>query len=144
MLTVSCDSMSGMSFWTIKSSGSILSPWIVFKVLLWCCSYENLPKKTSLCGFRPSKTGGSVVVDLLFIVTPIVGVCNCSSSSFAITKNVSWWGRESWLLCLICLPGVSWLLRGSASRCHGFVCSLWLWSFLIILAIFEPATETGY
>ena len=23
-------------------------------------------------------SGGSVVVDLLFIVTPIVGVCNCS------------------------------------------------------------------
>ena len=39
------------------------------------------------------KGGGSVVVDLLFIVTPIVGVCNCSmfcckllnvDSSFAI------------------------------------------------------------
>ena len=37
--------------------------------------------------------GGSVVVDILFIVTPIVGVCNCSmfccallyvNSSFAI------------------------------------------------------------
>ena len=25
-----------------------------------------------------SKGGGSVVVDFLFIVTPIVGVCNCS------------------------------------------------------------------
>ena len=24
----------------------------------------------------------------------------------------SWWGRESWLLCLVCLPGVSWLLSG--------------------------------
>ena len=44
----------------------------------------------------------------------------------------SWW-RESWLLCLVCLSGVSWLLRGSSSRCHGFVCSLWLWYFLIIL-----------
>ena len=31
----------------------------------------------------------------------------------------SWWGRESWLLCLICLPGVSWWLGGSSSRCHG-------------------------
>ena len=45
----------------------------------------------------------------------------------------SWWGRESWLLCLICLPGVSWWLSGSSSRCHGVVCSLWLWYFLIIL-----------
>ena len=24
----------------------------------------------------------------------------------------SWWGRESWLLCLICLPGVLWWLGG--------------------------------
>ena len=30
----------------------------------------------------------------------------------------SWWGRGSWLLCLVCLPGVSWLLCGSSSRCH--------------------------
>ena len=45
----------------------------------------------------------------------------------------SWWGRESWLLCLICLPGVSWWLSGSSSRCHGVFCSLWLWYFLIIL-----------
>ena len=44
-----------------------------------------------------------------------------------------WWGRESWLLCLVCLPGVSWLLCDSSSRCHGVVCSLWLWYFLIIL-----------
>ena len=27
----------------------------------------------------------------------------------------------------------SWLLCGSSSRCNGFVCSLWLWYFLIIL-----------
>ena len=47
-----------------------------------------------------------------------------------------WWGRESWLLCLICLPGVSWWLSGSSSRCHGVVCSLWLWYFLIILTYY--------
>ena len=41
----------------------------------------------------------------------------------------SWWGRESWLLCLICLPGVSWWLSGSSSRCNGVVCGLWLWCF---------------
>ena len=33
----------------------------------------------------------------------------------------SWWGRESWLLYFVCLPGVSWLLCGFSSRCHGFV-----------------------
>ena len=48
----------------------------------------------------------------------------------------SWWGGESWLLCFICLPGVSWWLSGSSSRCHGVVCSLWLWYFLIILTYY--------
>ena len=33
---------------------------------------------------------------------------------------------ESWLFCLVCLPGVSRLLCGFSSQCHGFVCSLWL------------------
>ena len=37
--------------------------------------------------------------------------------------------RESWLLCLVCRAGVSWLLCGYSSRCHWFVCSLWLWSY---------------
>ena len=32
--------------------------------------------------------------------------------------------REGWLLCLVCFPGVSLLLCGSTSGCHGFVCSL--------------------
>ena len=48
----------------------------------------------------------------------------------------SWWGRESWLLCLVCLPGVSWWFCGSSSRCHGFVIGLWLWYFLIILTYY--------
>ena len=52
-----------------------------------------------------------------------------------------WWGRESWLLCLICLSGVSWWLSGSSSRCHGIVCGLWLWYFLIILTIFESRAK---
>ena len=48
----------------------------------------------------------------------------------------SWWWRGSWLLYLICLPGVSWWLSGSSSRCHGVVCGLWLWYFLIILTYY--------
>ena len=40
--------------------------------------------------------------------------------------------RESWLLCLVCLPGVLWLLCGYSNQCHGFVCSLWLWYSLTI------------
>ena len=48
----------------------------------------------------------------------------------------SWWGRESWLLCLICLPGVSWWLSGPSSWRHGIVCGLWLWYLLIILTYY--------
>ena len=40
------------------------------------------------------------------------------------------------MLCFVYLPGVSWLLCGSSSRYHGFVCSLWLWYFLIILTYY--------
>ena len=72
--------------------------------------------------------GGSVVVDLLFIVTPIVGVLNCVmfccmllyvNSCFAIILL----GKRELVakLCLSswCLVVVVWL-----SRCNGFVCSL--------------------
>ena len=55
--------------------------------------------------------------------------------SFLVLQS-SWWGRESWLLCLFCLLVVSWWLNGSSSRCHGVVCSLWLWYFLIILTYY--------
>ena len=44
--------------------------------------------------------------------------------------------RESCVLCLTCLPGVSWWLSGSSSRCHGVVCGLWLWYFLVILTYY--------
>ena len=70
-----------------------------------------------------------------------MGVCNCSMYCCTLLYVIlvlqsSWWGRESWLLCLICLPGVSWWLSGSSSRCHRVVCSLWLWYFLIILTYY--------
>ena len=53
-----------------------------------------------------------------------------------LASQSSWWGRERWLLCLVCLHGVLWLLCGSSSRCHDIVCSLWLWYFLTKLTIF--------
>ena len=56
-------------------------------------------------------------------------------SIFECPFNTGWWGRESWLLCLVRLPGVSWWLCGSSSRCHGFICGLWLWYILIILTV---------
>ena len=67
-------------------------------------------------------------------------------SNMLLVLQSSWWGRESWLLCLICLPGVSWWLGGSSSRCHGVVCSLWLCYFLIILTYYfgnEPLYYFG-
>ena len=48
----------------------------------------------------------------------------------------NWWGRESWLLCLICLPGVSWWFSGSSSRCHGLsaVCDCGIsWSYSLTI-----------
>ena len=53
-------------------------------------------------------------------------------SSMDVVLQSSRWGRESWLICLICLPVVSWWLSGSSSRCHEVVCGLWLCYFLII------------
>ena len=63
------------------------------------------------------KGGGSVVVDLLFIVSPIVGVCNCSMFCCALLCATSGFA----VVLVVCLPGVSWLLRGSSSPYHGFV-----------------------
>ena len=67
------------------------------------------------------------VIVLYFVVRYFVSL---------LVLQSSWWGKESWLLCFVCLPGGSWLLSGSSSRCHGFVCSLWLWYFLIILTYY--------
>ena len=45
-------------------------------------------------------------------------------------------GKRELVVCFVCLLGVSWLLRGSSSRYHGFVCSLWLWYILIIITYY--------
>ena len=57
--------------------------------------------------------GSKAVVLLLLIVTPIVGFCNCFMFFFVcyfvsiLVLQSSRQGRESWLLCFVCLPGVS-------------------------------------
>ena len=67
----------------------------------------------------------------------------CVRSGFAIilmmmqelVALVSLSSCVSWLLC--CLSScVSWLLCCFSSRCHGFVDSLWVWYFLIILTYY--------
>ena len=74
--------------------------------------------------------GGAVVVDLLFIATPIVGVCNCSMccctllyvhSSFAIIlmgkrEQVALLSLSSW-----CLVFVVWLFLAVPWVCLQFV-----------------------
>ena len=68
---------------------------------------------------------------LLPLWESVIVLCFCCEllyvySSFAIIPI----GRESWLLCSVCLPGVSWLLCVSSLRYQGCFCSLWLWYFL--------------
>ena len=85
--------------------------------------------------------GGSIVVDLLLIVTPIVGVCNCSKfcctllyvhSSFAIIlmgkrELVALLSLPSW-----CLVMAVWLFLAVQWVCLRFV----IVYFLIILTLF--------
>ena len=100
-----------------------LSPqwlWLLFILRRWFCCWLLLPLWDS-------------VVVLCFIMRYFVSILALQSSR---------WGRESWLLCFVCLPGVSWLLCGSSSRHHGFVCSLWLWySWSYSFTIFEMISE---
>ena len=81
-------------------------------------------------GCCPFLGGGSVVVDFLFIVTPIVGVCNCSMfcctllcvrSSIAIIlmgkrELVALLNLSSW-----CLVMVDWLFLAVPQGCLRFV-----------------------
>ena len=70
-----------------------------------------------------------------------MGVCNCSMFCCMLLyvrsriEIILMWKRE--LIALLNLS--SWCLvvvNYSSSRCHGVVCSLWSWYFLIILPIF--------
>ena len=81
-------------------------------------------------GCCPFECGGSVVVDFLFIVTPFVGVCNCSvfcctllyvHSSIAIImmgkgELVALLNLSSW-----CLVMVEWLFLAVPWGCLRFV-----------------------
>ena len=58
-------------------------------------------------------------------------------SSFAIILME----KRELVALLFCLPGISWLLCDSSSQCHWFVCSLWLWYFLIILPFFNISQQ---
>ena len=100
---------------------------------LWSLNYTKEPVSVFFYPYR-LWLGAVLFRFYLYIVTPIVGVCNCSMiccTLLCVRSSIAI--RESWLLCLICLPGVPWWLSGSSSRRHRVVCGLWLWYFLIIL-----------
>ena len=82
---------------------------------------------------KPTRSDNTLYLTLTLVNVLCIGVRYFMS---ILVLQSSWWGRESWLLCLICLPGVSWWLSGSSSQCFGVVCSLWLWYFLIILTYY--------
>ena len=73
---------------------------------------KNAFKTPGGLGCCPFEGGGSVVVDLLFIVAPIVVVVIviCFVVRYCMSILVlqsSLWGRESWLRFLVCLLCVS-------------------------------------
>ena len=94
------------------------------------CIWAPPPPPPDDLGCCPFQGGGSVVVDFLFIVTPIVGVCNCSMfcctllyvhSSIAIIlmgkgELVSLLNLSSW-----CLVMVEWLFLAVPWGCLWFV-----------------------
>ena len=128
-LNISCTSTTAESRAAFGTSKMHLSPpvaWaavrskaVVLLLLTFCLSLLPLWK--------------SVIV-LCFVVRYFMSI---------LVLQSSWWGRERRLLCLICLPGVSWWLGSSSSRCHGVVCSLWLWYFLIILIYYFRVKDQG-
>ena len=71
-----------MRLWRFKS-GSVRSKAVV--LLFWTFCLLLLPLWES-------------VIVLCFVVRYFMSI---------LVLQSSWWGRESWLLCLICLPGVS-------------------------------------
>ena len=98
---------------------------------LGCCSFAG---------------GGSVVVDILFIVTPIVGVCNCSMfcctllyvlSSFAIILVGKRVLAALLSLSSLCLVMVVWLFLAVPLNCLRFVIAVFPdHNYLILFSIF--------
>ena len=77
--------------------------------------------------------GGSfVVVESFLLLLPLfVGVLCLVlfllfSNCVLLILQLSWWGRETWLLYFNCLPYILWLLVffGSSSVCRGLQCMI--------------------
>ena len=101
--------------------------WVIIHCLSVSCTKINHSRCALVIWYSIQLTSKHWIITQQFTATADLFL-NYIHSSTAI--------REIWLLCLICLPGVSWWLSGSSSRCHGVVCGLWLWFFLIILTYY--------
>ena len=81
-------------------------------VKCFCASKMHLSPPVAYAAVR-AKAVVLLLLTFLFIVTPVVGVCNCSMFCCTllcvlfIIAIILMGKRESWLHCLICLPGVS-------------------------------------
>ena len=125
-----CELNSSCSSTTAESGAKVWCRWGAFGPPQWLGLLSVLRR-------------GSVVVDFLFIVTPIVGVCGCSMyycvllyvhSSIAIILM----GKRG-LVALLDLS--SWCLVVLGRLFLAVVCSLWLWYFLIILTYYFQSTS---
>ena len=138
-----CKKKLVLGFANIKGIAKPAHPHRLIALLLfasWNVSYLHLVQVKFQCFSWSLKLMGLDWASLCWKL--IVRVCNCSMfcctllyvhSSIAIILMGK---RERWLLCLICLPGVSWWLSSSSSRCYGVVSGWWLWYFHIKLTYF--------
>ena len=100
----------------LMSNGHVLSP-VLWAHVLWAPVL-----------WAPGKNGVNLA--------PIFAAPNFSKTCLERPLQKEKTKVFQWLLCLICLLGVSWWLSGSSSRCHGIFCGLWFWYFLNILTYY--------
>ena len=86
-----------------------------------------------------------LLIRLLLVVSSIVAFCNCSMFCCTLlcvhsSLQSSWWGRESRLLCFVCLPGFSWFVCFFLTMpwvCPEFVIVVFPWSYSLTNLVFN-------
>ena len=96
----------------------------------WCGNFPGCRKRLLLLPLWES------VIVLCFVIRYVMSI---------LVLKSPWWGRESWLLCLISLPAVSWWLSCSSLplACLWFVIVVFPdhTHFLFLNVNFNPATN---
>ena len=69
---------------------------------------------------------------------PIIALYFESETAIKVSRGAKFYNLEAWLLYFNCLSDALLLLVfcDTSSQCHGFLCSVELWYFLIILTYF--------